>query len=126
MQRTMRVFLLGCSLAIAACAQAVKQEPVSALQPAEQAKQFRVVEGLDVRLSTGFTTHIKPQTSWSLVGSLPQGEVYKSRDQVLTVEGADVAEAYLVVAGDELVGFYLPVEHALARISPARRLSIER
>jgi hypothetical protein len=125
MPRILRVFLLGCSFAIAACAQ-VKQEPVSALQPTEQAKTFRVVEGLDVRLSTGFATQIKPQTSWSLVGSLPQGEVYKSRDQVLAVEGADVAEAYLVVSGDELVGFYLPVEHTFSRISPARRLSIER
>jgi hypothetical protein len=124
MQRTMRVLFLGCSLAIAACA--VKQESVSALQPVEQAKQFRVVEGLDVHLSTGYTTHIKPNTSWSLVGTVSQGEVYKSRDQVLTVEGADVAEAYLVVAGDELVGFYLPVEHTFSRISPARRLSIER
>jgi hypothetical protein len=122
----MHVVLLGCSFAIAACAQAVKQEPAAALQPAERAKQFRVAQGLDVRLDTGFTTHIKSQTTWSLVGTLAQGEVYKSRDQVLTVEGADVHEAYLVMAGDELVGFYLPVEHAFARISPARPLSVER
>ena len=126
MRRPMHVFLLGCTLAIAACAQAVKQEPASTLQPAAQVKQFRVVQGLDVPASIGFTTHIKPQTSWSLVGTLPQGEVYKSRDQVLTVEGADVAEAYLVMAGDELVGFYLPVERAFSRISPARKLSVER
>ena len=55
-----------------------------------------------------------------------QGEVYKSRDQVLTVEGYHVHEAYLVVASDELMGFYLPVEHNFAPISPTRHLHIAR
>jgi hypothetical protein len=117
------MLLLACSLVVGGCA--VHQESVSALKPAEEVKQIRVMKGLDVHLSTGYTTRIKPNTTWSLVGSLPQGEVYKSRDQVLTVEGADVAEAYLVVDDDKLVGFYLPVEHTFSPISPTR-LSIER
>lgn len=122
----LRMILIGCSLATAACAPAVKHEPAVAFQAAQESRQIRLPQGLDVSLSTGYTTHIKPQTTWVLVGTLPEGEVYKPRDQVLTVEGADVHEAYLVLAGDELVGFYLPVEHAFARISPARRLSVER
>lgn len=117
---------LGVIALHAACAPSVQHEPTAALQPAQHSRQLGIVQGLDVNLSTGFTTHIKPQTIWSLVGTLPQGDVYKSRDQVLTVEGADVHEAYLVVSGDELVGFYLPVEHAFVHISPARRLSVGR
>jgi len=34
------------------------------------------------------------------------------------VEGAHVHEAYLVVAGDRLVGFYLPVEKAYSPATP--------
>jgi hypothetical protein len=108
------------------CAAPVKQQPAGALQAAQAPKQFRVLEGVDVSLSTGYKTKIRAETNWALVGTIAQGEVYKSRDQVLTVEGYDVHEAYLVVSGDELVGFYLPVEHNFAPISPTRQLRIAR
>ena len=35
-----------------------------------------------------------------------------------TVEGAHVHEAYLVIAGEKLVGFYLPVESSFAPTTP--------
>lgn len=119
------LLLLSSALLFAACAAPVKQTP-AALKPADAARQVRVVDGAEVRLSTGYKTTIKPKTNWTLVGTIAQGEVYKPRDQVLTVEGYDVHEAYLVVSGDELVGFYLPVEHNFAPISPTRHLTIER
>lgn len=63
-------------------------------------------------------------THWYLVGAIPEGEVYKPKDQVLTVECSHVHEAYLVVSGDSLVGFYLPVEKGFAPISPIISLPI--
>ena len=124
MRRLSTIFILTFCIAIAGCATKVPQETAPPLQPAEQPKQLRIGQGLDVVLSTGYTTHIKPQTAWSLVGTIPQGEVYKSRDQVLTVEGEHVSEANLVLKGDELVGFYLPVEHTFVRLSPTQPLLI--
>ena len=124
--RVLRSVLLAGCVAFASCAAPVKQQPAGSLEPPQATKQMRVLEELDVRLSTGYQTKIKPQTSWTLVGTIAQGEVYKSRDQVLTVEGYDVHEAYLVLSGDELVGFYLPVEHNFASISPTRHLHIVR
>jgi hypothetical protein len=55
-------------------------------------------------------------TRWTLVGSLPQGEVFTSSDQVLTLECSNVFEAYLVVSGKRLVGFYLPVERGFVAL----------
>jgi hypothetical protein len=52
------------------------------------------------------------------VGSITEGEVFRSRDQVLTVECSNVFEAYLVVSGDRLVGFYLPVQKGFVALSP--------
>jgi predicted acetyltransferase len=61
-------------------------------------------------------------------GRSQEGQVYKPVDGVFTVEGAQVHEAHLVLEGDRLVGFYLPVERAF---SPSRddsnlRLPIQR
>ena len=119
------VLALG-SLAVGGCAVPVQQHPAGEMQPAPSAKQFRVLEETAVTLSTGYRTRIRAGTTWTLAGTIAKGEVYKSREQVLTVEGYHVHEAYLVVSGDELVGFYLPVEHNFAPISPAKHLRIER
>jgi hypothetical protein len=40
-------------------------------------------------------------------------------NDVFTIEGAHIHEAYLVVdAGDQLVGFYLPAEQAFSPMMP--------
>jgi hypothetical protein len=118
--------LVMSSLVFSSCAAPVKQQSAGVLEPAQAPKQFRVLEEVDVSMSTGYKTKIKAETNWTLAGTIVQGEVYKSRDQVLTVEGYDVHEAYLVVSGDELVGFYLPVEHNFAPILPTKHLRITR
>ncbi len=67
----------------------------------------------------GFSRTLRKNTHWFAVGRLAEGEVYRSREQVLTVECSNVFEAYLVVADDRLVGFYLPVEKAFSRLDEA-------
>jgi hypothetical protein len=117
---------VAAGVVLGGCAPAVMQEPAGELQPAATQREFRVLEETAVSLSTGYKTRIKPRTTWRLVGSIVQGDVYKSADQVLAVEGKDVHEAYLVLVGDELIGFYLPVERTIAPVSPAKQLRIER
>jgi hypothetical protein len=46
------------------------------------------------------------------VGHIQQGDVYRPRDTVFSVEGTNVHEAYLVLSGEKLVGYYLPAEHS--------------
>ena len=47
-------------------------------------------------------------------GAIAQGTVYRAAQGVFTLEGANIHEAYLVLRGQELVGFYLPVEQAFS------------
>ena len=51
---------------------------------------------------------------WRYIGRIPNGSVYQAAQGVFTVEGANIHEAYLVVQGRRLVGFYLPVEQAFS------------
>jgi len=80
---------------------------------------------VDITLDSGYTRALRRGSRWQSVGRLPQGEVYKPIDSVLTVEGANVHEAYIVVEGKRLVGFYLPVENAFTPISSKPSVSLQ-
>jgi hypothetical protein len=85
-----------------------------------------LTEDIDVAVGTGFLTKLKAGTKWNLVGKLEYGDVYRTNDQIVTVEGSNIYEAYIVVSGKQLVGFYLPAEEAFSPISPKKLLSMEK
>ncbi len=108
---------------LAACASTVVQEPTQ-LTPSA-GKSFRLTRAAEVPLSTGYSTTLRANTRWELVGTVAQGEVYRTKDQIVTVEGAHIHESYVVVKQGVLVGFYLPVERTFAPVTPGMPLSIE-
>ena len=105
------------------CAPAVRQEPAQ-LTTAE-GKEFRLTRAVTVPLSTGYSTTLQAGSRWQLVGGVAQGQVYRTRDHVVTVEGSDIHEAYIVVRDGSLVGFYLPVKGTFSRVNPAVPLAAE-
>jgi hypothetical protein len=109
--------------ALSACAPLVTQQPTD-FTP-RGGKSFRLTQQSDVPLSTGYSTTLRPQTRWQLVGRIPQGEVYRTPDQVVAVEGAHIHEAYIVVDHGALVGFYLPVERTFSPAARTQPLSTE-
>ena len=96
------------SILVAACAPTVVQQATQ-FTP-ETGKSFRLSRTAKVPLSTGYSTTLRENSRWELVGTITQGNVYRTRDQVVTVEGSHIYEAYIVVTERSLVGFYLPVE----------------
>lgn len=118
---SLRVLVLV--LLLAACAPTVVQQPTQ-LTPSA-GKSFRLARAAEVALSTGYSTTLRANTRWELVGTLAQGEVYRTKDQVVTVEGAHIHEGYIVVQQGALVGFYLPVERTFSPVTPGTPLSIE-
>ena len=74
----------------------------------------------DIDIGLGYRRTLKPGSTWTYVGTIPAGNVYRTRDQVLTVEASNIHEAYIVVNNSRLVGFYLPVEKTYsAAVQPA-------
>ena len=111
-------FGLILALSLTACA-AVKHSPAR-LQPlAVSAQPALRVLAQDTRLTfdTGYTRTLKAGSSWRAAGAVDQGEVYRPVGDVFTVEGAHIHEAWLVVHGGLLVGFYLPAEHGYSPLS---------
>lgn len=60
---------------------------------------------------------LRQNTRWEYTGSVTQGEVFRSRDQILTLECSNIYEAYLVVRDGRLMGFFLPVQQGFVGLT---------
>jgi len=89
---------------------------------------IEVLDDVTVSVGPGYQRVIRRGSLWTQIGRTVEGDVYKPVDRVFTVEGTHVHEAYLVLAGDRVVGFYLPVERAFSASPDGSntRLSIRR
>ncbi len=93
----------------------------SSTRPADPARLGRsFVLGSDAEFSVGtrYSRTLRGRNPLDLYGTIDSGDVYRSPDQTLTVEGYIIHEAYLVVKESSLVDIYLPVEKTLTPISP--------
>ncbi|PLP97245.1 hypothetical protein [Cupriavidus pauculus] len=98
-------------LALQACAPTIDTLPATELaQPVGPAKRAQLLAPAAIKLDTGYSRELAAKSTWLLIGRLPQGDVYRPIGTILTIEGRQVHEAYLVIRNNTLVGFYLPGE----------------
>lgn len=90
----------------------LQQSPAQFTAGGNLTKAFVLEQDVPLTLAHGYRRVLKKGTRWSPVGSIAQGDVYRTPDQVLTVEASNIHEAYIVVASGSLVGFYLPIERS--------------
>lgn len=107
--------MLACCVAalLGACAFDVihvDQRPAQFESASASGRPFELAADVDVDIGFGYHRILKKGTTWRSLGRLPQGDVYTTSDQVLTVEASNIQEAYIVIESRKLVGFYLPVE----------------
>lgn len=103
------------ALTLVACAPEITRRPTSFTPVTEQpGDTIEVLRDQKVPVGPGYDRVIARGTRWTKVGRSSEGDVYKPVGRVFTVEGAHVHEAYLVLEGDRVVGFYLPVERAFS------------
>ena len=62
-----------------------------------------------VRASHAKDTILKEGTRWQQVGTIEQGAVYHTADQVVIVNSFNVHEGDIVISNNEVVGYYLKV-----------------
>src|SRR5438105_1297529 len=103
------------------CASEVIRSSASLLPPSNTDRvRIEISEDASIEPSSGYRRVLPSGSIWELRGTLPQGMAYRRVNGVFTVEGAHVHEAYIVVAGSQLVGFYLPVEQAYSPTQPVQ------
>lgn len=111
---------------LAGCAANLPRNPVS-FTPTHAGRPETIVitENTEVTPPTGYTRTLKAGSTWTKVGAVPQGGVYKIENDVFLLEGAHMHEAHCVINARRLVGFYLPFEQAFVAISPEVSLSLK-
>ena len=98
--------------ALAACAPEVVRQPASIAAGVAAPRSYVTTAPVSFYLVSGYRRSVADGTTLVEVGTLAQGRVLKPTNTVFSVEGSQVHEAYLVVSGSRLAGFYLPVERA--------------
>ena len=95
----------------------VRQQPTMFTAATSPVSSFILHSEIKATMGTGFPTRLKAGTRWHHVGSIAQGAVFTTKDQVVMVEASNNYEAHLVVADNCLQGFYLPVESTFVAVS---------
>ncbi len=111
-------FLAGCAFDLAH----VSFTPTLFATRTDANQSFTLKETIDITTTPCYKRTLRQDTKWELVGTIPEGKVYKSRDQVMTLECSNIHEAYLVISEGSLVGFFLPVEKGFVKISHTIKL----
>lgn len=111
--------LIVLGFVLGGCAQRIVQTPadLDSARPANAAAAVVADADTQIRSSVGVARTVARGTVWDYAGRIGEGIVYIPRDTVLTVEGADVSEAYLVLRDAQIVGFYLPVQGTFSPVS---------
>jgi|CXWL01.1.fsa_nt_gi hypothetical protein len=119
--------VVAVALLAAACSPEVVRQRIvapSAAGARGHADSIVLAQAALLRLGTGYERVLGAGSRWRFAGVIPQGGVYRAAQGVLTVEGANIHEAYLVIRERRVVGFYLPVEQAFSPLGEAVPLSI--
>lgn len=108
-------------LASVGCASIVKEKVK--YQPAENVETVQTTRTILLAFDSGHGHIIDANSTWQYVGNisnkkLAEGKVYKPINDVLSIEGTQRYEAYLVVTNGKIIGFYLP---ASSNFSPLKK-----
>lgn len=106
------LFLGACAVDVIS----IRQTPTNFV--AEPSAQILVLSAKErVPLVEGKSRTLHEGTTWRKVGRVNEGDVYETKDQIVTVDASNEHEALLVVKDGMAVGFYLLVEHTFTAAS---------
>ena len=100
----------------------VKQIPTQMESTNLSKPSFELEKELNLDPGHGYKRKLRQGTKWNYVGNVSYGDVFRSKDQILTVEASNIHEAYIVVSSGKLVGFYLPVERSYSPLRDSQIL----
>ena len=118
--------LLVCSLLLLSGCVAQQIRLSETLRPPETTSQsFVLLEPASLSAFGSRRQVLREGTTWLAVGELDRGTVFKSKDQVVTVNSYNVYEAGILVREMQVVGYYIPSTESIVEIDPVALKSSE-
>ena len=124
---TRALLLMACLLMMSACAFNVRimhKSPAQLVPEPPSEQVWTLTTGTPAILPVGRATTLKGGTLWRRIGRIEEGDVMRTKDQVVFVEASNSYQADIVVRDGKLVGFYLPVDLAFAPCSPPMPIAL--
>lgn len=90
--------------------------PLSAVEVSEG--QYKLLDSVAITASHAAPTVLRAGTIWTRVGTIEQGNVFTTKDQVVIVNSFDVHEADIVTRDGFIVGYYLKVDETFVEAKP--------
>lgn len=114
------------TLVLAGCMSVVIR-PTTFTPAASQAnsKPLQLARSVSALLTNDATVTLAGGSQWALAGTISQGQVYRKVGGTLIIDAKRLREAYPVVSGDTLVGFYFPGESSFTPLAYTPSLSLE-
>jgi len=107
------------TLLCAGCAPEIVRSTIPFVQKTGSDEVIQLSKSTTVPNYSGAGNTLFVGTRWQYVGDVSHGKVYRSRDTVFFLRGANTHEAYLVIKDKKLLGFYLPGDKAWSPLEPA-------
>lgn len=115
----LRILIL-CSIALLSSCSVTQIQPETRLKAAlDSSARYKLDSSVTIKASRAADTQLRADTTWYEVGRLDEGVVYRTKDQVVIVNSFNVHEGYIVVRGDQVTGYYLPIEKTFVQSQPA-------
>ncbi|MES3002214.1 MAG: hypothetical protein V4787_16115 [Pseudomonadota bacterium] len=120
---TLMLHCAAIALAVLACT--VSRTTVD-FQPSAHASADELLlrELASFRLELGRVRELPAGSRWRAVGSVAQGTVYRAVNSVFVMQGRHAGEAYPVVKGGRLQGFFLPREASFSPVHASVALAL--
>jgi hypothetical protein len=113
--RTPAALLLAGLLLLGGCAfnlVILQRSPAQLVAAPSSTQSWMLTTVAQATLNAGWVKPLRPGTSWQRIGTIAEGDVLRTKDQLVTIEASNSFQADIVVHDGKLVGFYLPVDHA--------------
>jgi hypothetical protein len=125
MKYVLTMLFMGWSLLLfCSCSGQVKQVPTQIQSAPTIKNSFVLVKEVNFFLDSNHRRQLNSGTKWDFVDTITQGDVFKTKDQTLTVKATNIFDAYIVISSNKLVGFYLPTEKTFSPLEDSQVLEI--
>ncbi len=111
--------LVSISLILVACSATVVSLPEPIDETNLDKSRYRLVETLVIEAPRTADLRLRADTNWYHIGTISQGRVYDTKDQVIVVNSFNVYEAAIVVKDGMVIGYYPKVAKAFVAARPA-------
>ncbi len=119
--------LVSIALILVACSATVVSLPEPIDETNLDKSRYRLVETLVIEAPRTADLRLRADTNWYHIGTISQGRVYDTKDQVIVVNSFNVYEAAIVVKDGMVIGYYPKVAKAFvaARPVPIQLVKVE-